>query len=160
MRYSETFGLPRHSTMATRCSSPPESVLTSWSMMPSRFIGLTTSVVNCGCMKAALICLSSSMRTVPGNLGEMVCGLSETAQACLSTSTSGVSPASRRTNVVLPVPFSPSMTMISESVNSPASTVSLNEPSRRVLSMMISSAVSTILKLRLSSRKRRFSVGM
>ncbi|EMD35425.1 hypothetical protein CERSUDRAFT_157173 [Gelatoporia subvermispora B] len=138
-------------------------------MMFSRFIGLMTSVLNCGCMNAALICLSKSMRTVPGNFGEIVWGLSDTESACLSVSTSGVSPASRRTNVVLPVPFSPNMTMISESVNEPASTVSLKPPSVfvmdgyvycRVLSMSTSSAVSTILNESDSSRNRKFSVGM
>ncbi|KAJ7491896.1 hypothetical protein FB451DRAFT_1336058 [Mycena latifolia] len=128
----------------------------------SRFIGLSTSVWNCGCMNAALICLMSSMRTVPGNLGEIVCGLSDTCRLCVTAVSSGGSPASSRTNVVLPVPFSPSMTMISESVNEPPSTVSLKSPSVlcRVLSTTSSSAVSTILKESDSSRKRRFSVGM
>ncbi|EKM57565.1 uncharacterized protein PHACADRAFT_88964 [Phanerochaete carnosa HHB-10118-sp] len=149
--------LPSASTMATRWSSPPESVLTSWSMMFSRLIGLTTSVWNCGCMNAALICFRSSIRTVPGNLGEMACGLSETESSWRSVSTSGVSPARRRTNVVFPMPFSPSMTMISESVKLPGSTVSLKPP---ILSIMISSAVSTILNERDSSRNRKFSVGM
>ncbi|PCH35058.1 hypothetical protein WOLCODRAFT_133703 [Wolfiporia cocos MD-104 SS10] len=132
--------------MATRCSSPPESVFTSWSRMGSRFMGFTTSVLNCGCINDALIRFNSSMRTVPGNDGEIVCGLSETESVCLSVSSSGVSPASRRMNVVLPIPFSPSITMISESW--------------RVLSMISSSAVSTILKVSESSRNRRFSVGM
>ncbi|EJC97681.1 uncharacterized protein FOMMEDRAFT_137569 [Fomitiporia mediterranea MF3/22] len=110
-------------------------------MMCSRFIGFNTSVPNCGCMSACLICFKN---------------------VCLSVSTSGVSPASSLTNVVLPIPFSPSMTMISESVNAPSSTVSLNDPSVfcRVLSRVISSAFSTILKDSCSSRKRRFSVGM
>jgi len=44
-------------------------------------------------------------------------------------SSSGLSiPASMRMKVVLPVPFSPSMTKISESVNSPASTSSEKAP--------------------------------
>jgi len=38
-------------------------------------------------------------------------------------------PASILMKVVLPVPFCPSMTMISESVNSPASTLSLKPAS-------------------------------
>ena len=37
-------------------------------------------------------------------------------------------PASILINVVLPVPFSPNMTMISESVNCPPSIFSENEP--------------------------------
>ncbi|KAH9039175.1 hypothetical protein EDB84DRAFT_1587726 [Lactarius hengduanensis] len=146
--------LPSASTMATRWSSPPDSVLT--------YIGLTTSLWNCAFMKAPLICFNKSMRTVPGNLGEIVCGLSDTAMLCLSVGLSGSSPARRRTKVVFPVPFSPSMTMISESVNVPSWTVNLKPPRVlcRVLSTSISSAVSTILKERDSSRKRRFSVGM
>ncbi|KAJ7712728.1 hypothetical protein B0H16DRAFT_1667418 [Mycena metata] len=133
--------------MTRSASSPPDSVLTSWSIRFSKLIGLSTSVWNWGCMNAALICLINSMRTVPGNFGEM---------------SSGSSPARRRTNVVLPVPFSPSMTMISESVNVPPSTVSLKPPRVlcRVLSTITSSAVSTILKESDSSRNRRFSVGM
>ncbi|EPQ52253.1 hypothetical protein GLOTRDRAFT_26061, partial [Gloeophyllum trabeum ATCC 11539] len=162
-------GLPSASTIATRWSSPPESVFTSWSRIFSKFIGFTTSVWNCGCMNACFICFSSSIRTLPGNFGEIVCGLRLTLNVCRSTSTSGASPQSRRMNVVLPVPFSPSITMISLSVNEPPSTVSLNPPSVfvmegyeywRDLSIRISSAVSTILKESDSSRKRRFSVGM
>ncbi|KAJ3742732.1 hypothetical protein DFH05DRAFT_1536478 [Lentinula detonsa] len=99
-------------------------------------IGFNTSVWNCGCMKACLIRFNSNIRTVPGNLGDIVWGLRDTDSVCLSVSISGVSPASRRTNVVFPVPFSPSMTIISESVKEPASID--ND----------------------SSRKRRFSVGM
>ncbi|KAF8889679.1 hypothetical protein BD779DRAFT_1611028 [Infundibulicybe gibba] len=122
--------------MATRCSSPPDS--------------------------ACLICLMSSIRTLPGNLGEIVWGFRDTCSVCLSVSRSGVSPASRRTNVVFPVPFSPNMTMISESVKLPDSTVSLKPPSVlcRVLSMITSSAFSTILNDKDSSRNRRFSVGI
>ncbi|ELU16174.1 hypothetical protein CAPTEDRAFT_97664 [Capitella teleta] len=40
-------------------------------------------------------------------------------------------PASILMNVVFPVPFSPNMTMISESVNSPASMDNLKEPGFR-----------------------------
>ncbi|KAJ7739837.1 hypothetical protein B0H16DRAFT_1324807, partial [Mycena metata] len=146
-----------------RCSdSPPDRVLTSWSIRFSKLIGLSTSVWNWGCMNAALICLINSMRTVPGNFGEMVCGFKDTWRFCLTVKSSGSSPARRRTNVVLPVPFSPSMTMISESVNVPPSTVSLKPPRVlcRVLSTITSSAVSTILKESDSSRNRRFSVGI
>ncbi|KAH9932883.1 uncharacterized protein B0H18DRAFT_1083130 [Fomitopsis serialis] len=153
MRYTDTFGLPSARTIATRWSSPPESD-------GSRFIGFMTSVLNCGCINATLMRFSSSILTVPGKLGEIVWGFSDTLSDCFAVSSSGVSPASRRTNVVLPVPFSPSMTMISESVNVPDSTVSLNPPSCRVLSTISSSAVSTILNESDSSRKRRFSVGM
>ncbi|EIM89140.1 uncharacterized protein STEHIDRAFT_129667 [Stereum hirsutum FP-91666 SS1] len=149
--------------IATLCSSPPDNVFTSWSMIGSKFIGLSTSVLNCGCMNAALICFNSNILTVLANFGLIVCGFKLTARLCLASSpASGTSPARRRTKVVLPVPFSPNMTMISESVKEPASTVSLKPPRVlwRVLSMRISSAVSTILKERDSSRKRRFSVGM
>ncbi|EDR08215.1 uncharacterized protein LACBIDRAFT_250088, partial [Laccaria bicolor S238N-H82] len=157
-----SLGIPKASTIATRCSSPPESVFTSWSIMFSKFMGFNTSVWNCGSMNACLICLSNSMRTVPGNLGEIVWGLSETDRVCLSASSSGVSPAKSRTKVVFPVPFSPNITIISESVKLPASTVSLNDPKVlcRVLSIASSSAVSTILNERDSSRNRKFSVGM
>ncbi|KIY47434.1 hypothetical protein FISHEDRAFT_66131 [Fistulina hepatica ATCC 64428] len=156
--------------MATRCSSPPDRVFTSWSMMFSKLMGLSTSVWNCGCMNDCLIRLRSSMRTVPGNFGEIVCGLSDTENESFSVSSSGaVTPASMRTSVVFPVPFSPSMTMISESVKLPSSTVSLNEPIVLVMAgyeyccvlvITISSAVSDILKERDSSRNRKFSVGM
>ena len=125
--------IPSASTIATLCNSPPDSVFTSWSIIASKLIGFNTSVWNCGCMNACLICLSNSIRTVPGNLGEIVCGFKDTANDCLSVSSSGVSPANRRTKVVLPVPFSPSMTMISESVKLPASTVSLKLPSVLVM---------------------------
>ncbi|EED80729.1 predicted protein, partial [Postia placenta Mad-698-R] len=155
-------GFPSASTMATRCSSPPDSVLTSWSRIGSRFIGFKTSVLNCGCIKAALMRFIRSMRTVPGKDGAIAWGLSDTASVCLSVSSSGVSPASSRTNVVLPVPFSPSITIISESVKLPLCTVSLKLPSVfcRVLSTISSSAVSIILNESESSRNRRFSVGM
>ncbi|EIN08179.1 hypothetical protein PUNSTDRAFT_113774 [Punctularia strigosozonata HHB-11173 SS5] len=132
-------------------------------MMFSRFIGFSTSVWNCGCMNAALICFNSSMRTVPGNFGEIVCGLSDTASCWAGLPSSGSStPARSRMNVVLPMPFSPSITMISESVNEEPSTEILKLPRVfcRVLSRTSSSAVSTILKERASSRKRKFSVGM
>ncbi|KAL1704834.1 hypothetical protein EV121DRAFT_204895 [Schizophyllum commune] len=162
--------MPNAMTIATLCSSPPDNVFTSWSMMFSKLIGFNTSVWNCGCMNACLMRFSSNIRTDPGNFGEIVCGFNETANCCFDSSSSGDStPASMRTNVVFPVPFSPSMTMISESVKLPASTVSLNPPSVFVIagysycaffSMIISSAVSTILKESVSSRKRRFSVGM
>ena len=46
----------------------------------------------------------------------------------MPSSSGGSRPPSMRISVVLPVPFSPSITMISESVKSPDSTVSLKEP--------------------------------
>lgn len=46
MRYTCTFGLPRARTIATRCNSPPERVLTSWSIILSRLICFNTSVWN------------------------------------------------------------------------------------------------------------------
>ncbi|KAL2182525.1 hypothetical protein L209DRAFT_696052, partial [Thermothelomyces heterothallicus CBS 203.75] len=55
-------------------SSPPERFFTSWSMKSSSLRGLTTSVWNWGDRKAALIFLKKSCRTVPSNLGVMVCG--------------------------------------------------------------------------------------
>lgn len=78
-------------------------------------------------------------------------------------------PARRRQKVVFPVPFSPIMTMISESVKSPESIRRLKLPSffsilgylkARDLSIANSSAVSAMRKVRDSSRNRRFSVGM
>ncbi|RKP01443.1 hypothetical protein CXG81DRAFT_4803, partial [Caulochytrium protostelioides] len=164
-------GVPRQTTMATRCSSPPESFCTSWSMMFSIWSGLTTSVWNCGCIKAPLMRCSSNMRTVRVVFGEMVCGLYDTLSSGTSTSSSGFSrPASMRMKVVLPVPFWPSMTRISESVNPPSQTVSSKSPwvffmagyvKRRIFSLgSMSSALSARRKVSDSSRKRRFSVGI
>mmetsp|Transcript_6789 Transcript_6789/g.24138 ORF Transcript_6789/g.24138 Transcript_6789/m.24138 type:complete len:144 (+) Transcript_6789:520-951(+) len=68
MRYTSA-GLPMQSTSATRCSSPPDRCLTSWSMMFSMFSGRITSVLNCGCAYASRILRVSSWRTLPSNLG-------------------------------------------------------------------------------------------
>ncbi|ORY93438.1 hypothetical protein BCR43DRAFT_532409 [Syncephalastrum racemosum] len=105
--------------------------------------GLTTSVWNWGFRKAALIFFRNSMRTVPGNLGEIFWGLYETFNSGTFLSPSGLSrPAKRRMNVVLPVP----MTTISESVNSPAWTSSLKSPRvlLRSLAIAMSSACSAM----------------
>ncbi|ROT36949.1 hypothetical protein SODALDRAFT_280794 [Sodiomyces alkalinus F11] len=163
-------GMPRASTMATRCNSPPDRFLTSWSMKSSSLRGLTTSVWNWGDRKAALIFLKKSWRTVPSNLGVMVCGFMLMRISGIWDLVSGLrAPASRRQKVVLPVPFSPIMTMISESVNSPASMRRRKLPSifsilgylkARDLSRAYSSVPSAIRKVNDSSRKRRFSVGM
>jgi len=86
--------------------------------------------------------LWSSWRTVPWNFGEIFCGLYDTlscgtpseAASSRSPDSSAAtassllsSPAIMRINVVLPVPFSPNMTTISESVKVPSSTWSLKE---------------------------------
>ena len=58
------------------------------------------------------------------------CGFMEMFIGVICLPPSGFSaPASIRQNVVFPVPFSPIMTMISESVNSPPLTVSSKPPS-------------------------------
>ena len=69
----------------------------------------------------------------------------------------------------MPVPFSPSMTMISESVKSPASTSSLNAPCVLAMAGYVnrenrlpsstSALESETLNVSASSRKRKFSVG-
>ncbi|ORX67325.1 hypothetical protein DL89DRAFT_275743 [Linderina pennispora] len=126
--------------------------------MSSMRMGLATSVWNCGCMNMVRIFLSSSMRTVPANLGAIFCGLYETLSCGMVTSLSGASrPASMRISVVFPVPFSPSSTMICESLNSPASTLSLKLPRRSIIS---SWACSTRRNDSDSWRKRMFSVGI
>eukprot|EP01139_Manchomonas_bermudensis_P004965 Amastigsp_a174499_424.p4 type:complete len:121 gc:universal Amastigsp_a174499_424:1491-1129(-) len=114
--------------MATRWSSPPERVSTSLSMMSSIMSGFMTSVWNWGDMYVARIFCARSWATEPLNLGEIFCGLYETLSSGISSSeTSGLrSPASMRMNVVFPVPFSPSMTMISELEKSPDSIESRN----------------------------------
>ena len=88
-----------------------------------------------------------------------------------SSSSGLMSPAMSRMNVVFPVPFSPSNTMISVSVNSPGSMCSVNEPCDLVIAGYAkrrnfvstapsrSSAVSATLNVSASSRKRKFSVG-
>mmetsp|Transcript_83199 Transcript_83199/g.138807 ORF Transcript_83199/g.138807 Transcript_83199/m.138807 type:complete len:211 (+) Transcript_83199:194-826(+) len=123
-------GFPKANTMATRCSSPPEIFWISWSMISSKCRGFSTSVLNCGCRMASRILVCSSALTVPWNLGEMVWGFTLIiSSGMLIFSSSGlIIPASSRMNVVFPVPFSPSNTTISESVNSPGSTVNLNWP--------------------------------
>lgn len=68
-------GKPRHMTMATRCSSPPDSSCTPLSMMASMLMGLITSLTNCGFTYMSRIFLCSSCRTVPWNFGEIFCGL-------------------------------------------------------------------------------------
>ncbi|KAI9502389.1 hypothetical protein BX070DRAFT_193224, partial [Coemansia spiralis] len=158
-------GCPSARTSATRCSSPPESFCTSLSIMLSMFIGLTTSVWNCGCMNIDWIFLSRSIRTVPLNLGAIICGLYDTLSCGMSTSSpwSGFClPASMLISVVLPVPFSPSKTTICESVNEPCWTVSLKSPSvlLQLRSISWSSICSTMRKVSASSRKRIFSVGI
>mmetsp|Transcript_44486 Transcript_44486/g.144411 ORF Transcript_44486/g.144411 Transcript_44486/m.144411 type:complete len:208 (-) Transcript_44486:1200-1823(-) len=125
-------GFPSASTSATRCSSPPERYLTSWSSSRSISIGFITSVLNCGWMKASRIFLCSSSRTVPSKDGAIFCGLYETFSlgTCDAASPSGARcPANILMKVVLPVPFSPSMTRISEPEKEPASTCSVNVPS-------------------------------
>ncbi|KAI5818758.1 hypothetical protein BZA77DRAFT_332610 [Pyronema omphalodes] len=124
--------------MATRCNSPPDKCLTSWSMKSSILRGL----------KAARTFLRRSSRTVPGNLGLIFWGFMEIDILGTLRVPSGCSaPASILQKVVFPVPFSPIMTIISESVKSPASTLRWKPP--RVFS-----------KVGDSSRKRKFSVGM
>mmetsp|Transcript_35210 Transcript_35210/g.113420 ORF Transcript_35210/g.113420 Transcript_35210/m.113420 type:complete len:111 (+) Transcript_35210:651-983(+) len=68
IRYKSA-GLPSAMTRATRCSSPPERYLTSWSRSRSMSIGFITSELNCGWMNASRIFLCSSIRTVPSKLG-------------------------------------------------------------------------------------------
>lgn len=73
--------------------------------------------------------LRRSSRTVPGNLGLIFCGFMEMdILGTFSLLSGGSTPASMRQNVVLPVPFSPIMTTISESVNSPFSILRWNSP--------------------------------
>ncbi|KAI7825403.1 hypothetical protein BX661DRAFT_194146 [Kickxella alabastrina] len=155
MRYTSA-GVPRASTRATRCSSPPDRFLTSLSTISSILIGLTTSVWNCGFMKALRIFLSISMRTEPSTWGR-------SSAACLRF------PASMRISVVFPVPFSPSRMMTCDSVNEPPLTDSLKLPMVLVIDgyvyvwwRLISSSVacSTRRNDSASSRKRMFSVGM
>ncbi|RKP24129.1 hypothetical protein SYNPS1DRAFT_33272 [Syncephalis pseudoplumigaleata] len=112
-------------------------------------MGLTTSVWNCGWRKALLIFLRKSMRTLT-----CISGMRLSPSGCRA-------PASMRTNVVLPVPFSPSMTRISESVNSPPSILRWKSPSSVAIRLISSglSATSPMRKESDSSRKRRFSVG-
>ena len=132
MRYTSA-GLPRHSASAVRCNSPPDRLFTSWSRMGSSLSGLSTSVLNWGCAYASAMLAHSRDRTDPSNEGEIICGLYDTVNPPRSGSgvplgVSGLSsPARMRINVVFPVPFSPSITTIWESVNSPASMFSLND---------------------------------
>ncbi|KAI8870544.1 hypothetical protein GQ42DRAFT_122144 [Ramicandelaber brevisporus] len=164
-------GLPRARVMATRCNSPPERVLTSWSSSLSMRSGLSTSVLNCGSRKATRILEKKSWWTVPSYVVLIFCGLSDTLSSGISWLPSGFSlPASSLMKVVLPVPFSPNMTMISESVNSPASTLRWKSPwvlvmlgylnMRMCLTSSSSTEASCRRKTRDSSRKRMFSVGI
>jgi hypothetical protein len=50
-------------------------MLTLWSMMASINMGFMTSETNCGCMYESGIFECSSWRTVPSNLGAIICGL-------------------------------------------------------------------------------------
>mmetsp|Transcript_9373 Transcript_9373/g.28173 ORF Transcript_9373/g.28173 Transcript_9373/m.28173 type:complete len:204 (+) Transcript_9373:2587-3198(+) len=182
MRYTSA-GMPRHMVMATLCSSPPDRCCTSWSISSSIRMGFITSVMNWGCMYESRMRLCSRLRTVLVNLGLIFWGLYEMLKPGISTKwSSGFSmPASSLMKVVLPVPFSPSITIISESVKAPSSTLSTNlAPPRPSLasvfmvafmagylyswnflgpSSTFSDADSATLKVRDSSRNRRFSVG-
>ncbi|KAF8867116.1 hypothetical protein BDZ45DRAFT_700103 [Acephala macrosclerotiorum] len=137
-------------------------------MNSSSFRGLTTSVWNWGSRKAVLIFLKKSCRTVPSNFGVIFWGFMLTFIPGTFWLPSGFkAPARSLQKVVLPVPFSPIMTMISESVKSPDSMLSLNSPrvfcmdgylKARVRSTMNSSAASAIRKVKDSSLNRRFSM--
>ena len=148
-------------------------------MSGSIFIGRITSEMNCGCTYVSRIRLCSSWRTVPGNLGEIFCGLYDMFSSGISHVSpcegSGLSrPASIRMKVVLPMPFSPSSTMISESEKEPASTSSVKHvPFFGAISFLTMSgysyaparpdwwsssvADSASLKFSSTSRKRMFS---
>ncbi|KAK7207004.1 hypothetical protein BZA70DRAFT_234202 [Myxozyma melibiosi] len=163
-------GWPSASTIATRCNSPPDKFWTSRSMRSSMRSGLQTSVWNWGSRNDERIFLKKSWRTVPWNFGEIFCGfmLTDMAGSFLPLSGSKL-PASRRQKVVFPVPFSPIMTMISESVKSPAWTRMWKSPivfsidgylKLRLLSIMSMSPASANRNCSDSSRKRKFSVGM
>ena len=163
-------GIPKANTIATLCNSPPDNVCTSWSTMSSIFNGFTTSVWNCGCKKAALIFLKNNCLTVPVNFGAIFCGFIETFNFGISWPPSGaMAPAKSLQKVVLPVPFSPIITKISEFVKSPASTRNLKSPwvfcklgySKELdLSKIKSSAASANLNCNDSVLNRKFSVGI
>ncbi|ODQ78910.1 hypothetical protein BABINDRAFT_172165 [Babjeviella inositovora NRRL Y-12698] len=155
-------GTPSAKTMATRCNSPPDKCWTSWSMIPSIFNGLTTS--------ATLIFFKNNWRTVPGNFGAIFCGFMETfIFGAVLPSSGEIAPANNLQKVVLPVPFSPIMTMISESVKSPAWIFKWKSPwvysipgywNAREASWTNASLASDILNCKDSVLKRKFSVGM
>ncbi|ODQ57663.1 hypothetical protein WICANDRAFT_35367, partial [Wickerhamomyces anomalus NRRL Y-366-8] len=68
-------------------------------------------------------------RTVPGNFGAIFWGFMEMFNFGTSKSLSaGMAPANNLQNVVLPVPFSPIITKISESLKSPFSICNLKSP--------------------------------
>ncbi|OBA22398.1 hypothetical protein METBIDRAFT_38783 [Metschnikowia bicuspidata var. bicuspidata NRRL YB-4993] len=163
-------GMPKANTSATLCNSPPDNTCTSWSMMLSIFNGLTTSLWNCGFKNAPLIFLKNNWRTVPGKRGAIFCGFIEMFNLGTSVPLSAAkAPAKILQNVVLPVPFSPNITKISELVKSPFSTVNLKSPCvfRNVgyckadeWSKIKPSAASAKRNCNDSSRNRMFSVGM
>ena len=75
-------------------------------------------------MKAVLMRLKKSWRTVPWNLGVIFWGFMEMFMGGIFWSPSGLrAPASILQKVVLPVPFSPIMTRISDPVKVPGSTL-------------------------------------
>ncbi|ODQ64344.1 hypothetical protein NADFUDRAFT_26880, partial [Nadsonia fulvescens var. elongata DSM 6958] len=109
--------------------------------------------------------------TEPTNLGAIFCGFIETLSLGAFCPSSGDNPpANIRQKVVLPVPFSPIITIISESEKSPASIFNLKSPivlvillywKSRVCSIKSSSVeISDKRNCRDSVRKRKFSVGM
>mmetsp|Transcript_4730 Transcript_4730/g.14616 ORF Transcript_4730/g.14616 Transcript_4730/m.14616 type:complete len:194 (-) Transcript_4730:945-1526(-) len=163
--------VPSASAMATRCSSPPERCITSWSMSASMLSGFITSETNCGWTYMSRIFLCSSARTDPSNFGEIFCGLYDTLSSGTRVPSSASSiPASIRMKVVLPVPFWPRSTRISESENLPGLISSLNAPIVLVIAgysyrsclsaSPLRSSTSATRKVSASSRKRMFSVGM
>ena len=66
-------------------------------------------------------------------------------------------PASMRMNVVLPVPFSPSMTTISLSVNEPASMFSSKSPARVQANAIELNVVRSILMVKLRCIREHLS---
>ncbi|ODV96682.1 hypothetical protein PACTADRAFT_25698, partial [Pachysolen tannophilus NRRL Y-2460] len=82
-----------------------------------------------GCKKDAAILFKNNCLTVPVNFGAIFCGFIETFNLGAFVPSSGsMAPANNLQNVVFPVPFSPIITKISESLNSPASIFKWKSP--------------------------------
>mmetsp|Transcript_8518 Transcript_8518/g.25286 ORF Transcript_8518/g.25286 Transcript_8518/m.25286 type:complete len:224 (-) Transcript_8518:870-1541(-) len=175
MRYRFA-GEPRQSTKATLCNSPPLSCFTLRSKIGSISMGRATSAWNWGCVSASPIFASRRSRTVPLKWVVRLCGLYDTFNSGKPSSSfklSGLrSPASIRMNVVLPVPFCPNITRISlrakppawTSKRKPRSPIDFCNSGYAVIANLSSSSTSSvcseILKVKATSRNRKFSVGI
>ena len=110
--------------IATLCNYPPERDCTFKSNKSYKFNGFVTSEANFGWSHNYFSLSYNNYLTVPPNFGWIYCGFTETSKVGKSPLASLSLPANILINVVLPVPFYPSITTICELLKYPCSTSS------------------------------------